>query len=1197
MMQGRTGSQFATRIFSSIERTLLALVSLFLLSGIHVAAQLTTGTITGTVTDQSGAAVPGASVSAKNTETGLTRTTVTGPTGRYEHPNLPIGMYEVTATSAGFQTSVRGGVTLSVGQNPVVDHALQVGNVTEQVTVTGEVSLVETTTATVSQLVDEKTVEELPLRDRDLMQLTYLQPGVMKSTSGSGVFSGMGEKITVAGARHTQNLFLLDGVSNTDFSNNPQGASGAYTGAETVKEFQIITNNYSAEYQSTAGGIVSAVTKSGTNTIHGSGFWTMRNDNLDANSFGNNRSVPFVPKRDFSRNQFGGSLGGPIIRDKTFYFGSYEGFRQDEKDTDTIDTFTDATRAGILPIADGGNGDGVTPTEIVNPIVKRYMDLWPRPNTPFQYANDEAFGIRQEPCDDEFGPATQLCDHNSDGSVTLLAPGWDEREVVEDFLAAKIDHQFAGQKMGMLSGSYNFSDSHDFSTNALTELGSGTVDGASDSRKHTLGVSHTSVITPVTINEFKFGYSWSTLRGDIPLTTQDFSDLANLPGRTLFGELSAPLAEGIGWRVNFSKYNQTSYQFKESLSTSRGAHSFRLGTEVKLFRFAQESCSRGCNGVWDWDDINAFLRNEPAVLEIFTPGHDNPERKMKQLLFGGYFQDNWQMMPTLTLNLGLRYEFTTVPKEENGLVSSLRHHQDPFISVSQEVKDDPRYANDPSMPETIDGFFLNPTLKSFSPRLGFAWAPGSKKFSIRGGTGIFYEYPMLYNIRTVLQEAPPFVLTGNLPRATAQAAGLNLQLRPGIGGDPAFTPLLTSTPNARAMEYDMKNVTIYRWSLTLQQELATGTVVSAGYTGSRGVHLWHQSLSNANRWIGFPDNPTGQKVWPLDPRNRTTGGVTTANAGADCANLGRNLPACIAPFAGRINPNFGEIRIQSANADSYFHGLAIGAQQRMTRGISFQLAYNWSKSVDSGSGVTSGGDEYPQGQRDGFAYWDMRAKKGLSQFDRRHTLTTNFTYEMPGQDATGIVGRVVGGWKISGIVTAQGGNYLSLGNSSNVTIRAVSPDPGLGLRPNLIPGGDHNPVVGGRFIYYDHDQFLPQFCTGIPARVGSIANARAQQVPVCQRGDAEYYPGVLGQVGRNTLRAPGSVVVDMSIQKDFRFGENQRAQFRAEAFNAFNKANMGGPGTTPFDASGRPSSTFGVTEQITSGGTPRTIQLGLKYTF
>ena len=351
-------------------------VSFFLIAGFasgllapELRAQIgTTGTFFGLVLDSSGAVVPGASVNVKNTETGITRSTVSGANGRYEVVNLPVGNYEVSAQATGFQTSVRAGITLTVGQNAVIDHALQVGNVAEQVTVTGEVSLIETTTATVTQLIDAQKVEDLPLNNRDLTQLAVLQPGVIKIPAGRGTFGGLGDKITVGGARGTQNLFLLDGVNNADLSNNPQGASGSYTGAETVKEFQIITNNYSAEYQSAAGAIISAITKSGTNRLHGSAFGTLRNDNLDANSWANNRRN--VGKREFKRTQFGATLGGPIRKDKTFFFGSYEGFRERNTDTDEVITWTDETRLGLPNLQDGPWPGGAAALT-VDPTVRR----------------------------------------------------------------------------------------------------------------------------------------------------------------------------------------------------------------------------------------------------------------------------------------------------------------------------------------------------------------------------------------------------------------------------------------------------------------------------------------------------------------------------------------------------------------------------------------------------------------------------------------------------------------------------------------------------------------------------------------------------------------------------------------------------------------------------------------------------------
>src|SRR5262245_36748330 len=279
--------------------------------------QLDTGTILGRVTDQSGAATPGVMITIKNTETGVSRKLETNEVGRYEAAALPVGSYEVTATLEGFQTLVRSGIALTVGRNAVVDMALQVGEVAQEITVAGEGSFVETTTATVSNLVDEKRVLEIPLNNRDLTQLAFLQPGVLKvpqlttgANQGLTYAGGMGDKLSVGGARATQNIYLVDGISNSDLSGNAQGAAGNYAGAESVKEFQVITNNYSAEYPSKPGAIISAVTKSGTNSFHGSLFEFLRNDNLDAAKWEDNALGRGKP--EFKRNQFGGSFGGPI---------------------------------------------------------------------------------------------------------------------------------------------------------------------------------------------------------------------------------------------------------------------------------------------------------------------------------------------------------------------------------------------------------------------------------------------------------------------------------------------------------------------------------------------------------------------------------------------------------------------------------------------------------------------------------------------------------------------------------------------------------------------------------------------------------------------------------------------------------------------------------------------------------------------
>jgi hypothetical protein len=358
------------------------LLSLFILSATAALAQLTTGTISGTVTDPSGAAVPGAAVVVTNVNTGITRNTTTGPAGRYEAPNLPVGQYEVRASLTGFQTSIRAGIELTVGRNAVVDHALQVGEVTQQVTVTGEAPLVQTSSATVSQLVDAQKVEDLPLNNRDLTQLSFLQPGVIKIPRSDEftIFGGSGDTLSVGGARSNQNVYLLDGMTNSDLSGNAQGASGAYAGAETVKEFQIITNNYSAEYRSQAGAIISAVTKSGTNAFHGSVFEFLRNDNFDATNFFANASGSEKP--EFKRNQFGGAIGGPIIRDRTFFFGSYEGTRERLNVPDLGIVPSLNARQGILVSRTVTVNPAIVPTWICGRLLVSAIRLWTTSATP-----------------------------------------------------------------------------------------------------------------------------------------------------------------------------------------------------------------------------------------------------------------------------------------------------------------------------------------------------------------------------------------------------------------------------------------------------------------------------------------------------------------------------------------------------------------------------------------------------------------------------------------------------------------------------------------------------------------------------------------------------------------------------------------------------------------------------------------------
>ncbi|MCH8267799.1 MAG: TonB-dependent receptor [Acidobacteria bacterium] len=1047
--------------------------------------QLTRGTISGAVTDQSGAAVPGAAITVKNVDTGVTRVLETGAVGKYEAPSLPPGNYEVRASLAGFQTTIRSGITLTVGRTAAVDLVLQVGEVAQVVTVTGEVTFVETNTATVSQRVDEQQVVDLPLNNRDLTQLIFLQPGVIRIPKGEfGFRSGMGDVFSVAGGRGSQNMYLLDGVSNSDFTGNAQGASTAYIGAETIKEFQIITNNYSAEYPSLPGAIISAVTKSGSNSLHGSLFEFLRNDKFDAFKWEDKARVgdqtPVKP--EFKRNQFGGSLGGPIIRDRTFFFASYEGLRERKGLAGVARVPTVEAHQGILPGDDPDDPTGIAPE------VAPYLALYPIPGQKFAAGRD-------------FG----------DGTMELF--GTRRTPVNDDFVAAKIDHQFASEKAGYLTGTYNFDDSDLTPIDVLGELNSA---DANTNRKNVLSLGHTSILSPTTLNEFNFGYTSVVIVGRIVTDGgRDWSDLLFVPGVQHMGALRVGSLDDIGFGQPGREYTQKSFTFKDGLSLTRGNHSLRMGAELSRFSQNIFFCAALCNGRYRFDDLEAFLKAEPRRFEARRPESLEPVIDMKQLYFGSYFQDNYSVLDSLTLNLGLRHEFVTVPKEVNGRSAALVHLMDPQTTVG------PWYTND--------------SLKSFSPRIGFAWAPGSRKTSLRGGFGIFYDHDMMFELRTVTTGITPLAVEGRIDARN----GIIRRVEPDVRLDfpNAFTTqqdFLGEQTNLEALQYDQDAARIYRWNLNLQRELGADWVLSAGYTGARATHLWISVEPNMNKWVGWPENPTGLKVWP-DPE------------GPD--------------FQGLIKPQFGEIRYQPSNGNSYHHGLELGAKKRLSRGLQLQMSYTFAKTLDQGADATGG--ELTQSERSMY-FWDMDFLLGLSTQNIKNSFVANFSYEpLLGAGLTGVGGALAKGWQLNGILSLTSGSPLALYAETNDQEDWLGTN--KALRPDLIPGGDNNPVLGSPDLYFDTSQFALS--------------------PL----------GQFGNLARNTLILPGSAVFDLSLFKNINVTEESRVQFRVEVFNLFNRPNFGVPEQDVWRSNGRRDANAGRINNTRTSA--RQIQFALKYIF
>lgn len=961
-------------------RRCVLLLAIVLIAPVDTQAQLTTGTITGVVNDGTGAVLPGVTVTIDNVGTGASRSLVTDASGRYEAPNLPVGSYTVRAELEGFRTTNRSGITLTVGRTAVVDLELVIGEMTETVTVTGETALLETSTATVSNLVDEKRVVELPLINRDLTQLTFLQPGVIKmptpGAGNSGSFSGMGDKLSVAGARGNQNIFMLDGVSNSDLSGNPQGATGGFAGAETIQEFQIVTNNYSAEYRSQAGAIISAVTKSGTNTLRGSLFEFHRNDSLDAPNFFDEKFS--VPQPNFDRNQFGGSLGGPVVPNRTFFFAAYEGLRQDQGTTSTITVPSMRAREGILP-------SGMV---AVNPDVIPYLNLYPVP-----------------------GEDTTLVQDFGDGTVQLA--GEATETIVGDMFTLKIDHRLSDGKAGSLTGTYNFDHSE---RNNFALMRS----DALLNRKHALAFKHTSILSSSTLLESSVNFNDTKPQGDVPLTPPDDSSLVFVPGKDRVGEIEVPGVSLLGTSRDRDAYFQRSYSLAQNLTFSRGRHSLRVGYDSTWYRYIQDTCSNGCYGSYLFGSLAQFLQGVPRRLDARLPDSVSV-KTLDQVMLGAYIQDDFRLTSSFTLNLGLRYEYSSVPTERNGNTSHITDLslQAPLAELNE-----------------LGELYRNPMTKAFSPRVGFAWAPGDARMSVRGGVGVYYEHPGFYHIRTALQEQLPINQLGRIDERDANAVGRPLEFP-----DAYVTQqdLLTGRSSMRGFQYDLDPSYGYRWSLTLQRQFSSDWVATAGYTGSSFMDLWWQGLPNLRRWDGYPSQPEGPKHFP---------------EGAEL-----------------INPELADARIQYSNADSNYHGLAVSLQKRFSAGLHFQAAYTFSKTIDDGSGITSSGDRLPQGQRSIYA-WDLDRRRGLSSYDVRNNFTANFTYELPwGQSLPGVAGVLARGWQVNGILTLIDGSPLTVYDDSQEQVDRIGSDEGLTV--DLVPGGNSNPVLGGADLYFDPSQFEP----------------------------------------------------------------------------------------------------------------------------
>ncbi len=686
---------------ASILTIALVACAVLVWSAAPVLAQAATGTISGTVTDETGAIMPGVSVTLKNVDTGANRNAVTDRSGDYFEPSLTLGAYEVRAELSGFQTGVRQGITLTVGRHAVVDFKMKVGDIQEQVTITAEAPLVDTKSASVGGLVEQQQLEELPLEGRSYGQLTRLVAGAVRgvgratgSSGGarSGFQAGYTEDISIRGSRVEGNKILLDGTDIQGIDNKLPGSVGGVTlGVDAVREFRVEVGTYGAEYGRALGGVINVSTKSGTNQFRGSAFEFHRNAGLDAKNFFDEGRAPF------RRNQFGGSLGGPIARDKAFFFANWEALHERLGFTNIANVPNALARQGFIPNASG---------QLVNigvaPQVAPYLALYPMPNGR------------------DFG----------DGRAEYVQSGTQPTD--QNFLTLRLDNQFTDRDTFFVRYTY------DGAKRMVPHSNFTFMREPSLSRNQFLTVEHRKILSSTLFNTVRFGLARNYKAIDLTISDRPAPpELAFIPGLNFEeGELVVTGLGQIGGNRNSPRqWGANKYQFADQMMWRAGRHAVKLGLEV--FRFHQDlvqAVDRG--GQYTFSSLTNLLRATPRQFRGTLPGSDQT-RHLRTMYLGWYVQDDLEVNKRLTLNLGLRHEVHTGPTETSGLCSNV---------------------DDMYQSEARVGCPLFPTFaRNFGPRLGFAWDVfGEGKTAVRGGAGLYYSEMSASSYYTSATTQAPF---------------------------------------------------------------------------------------------------------------------------------------------------------------------------------------------------------------------------------------------------------------------------------------------------------------------------------------------------------------------------------------------------------------------------------------------------------
>jgi hypothetical protein len=1095
-----------------------------------LSAQTTTGTITGTVSDPTGSVIPQAKVSATNTATNVTTEATTTEAGIYNLVFLPIGDYTLSVNAKGFKKTNIASFRLDGGQTARVDVKLEIGETTQTVEVTGVAPILQTESTQTGDTISAAKLTSLPLKGRNFVALTLMIPGAI-STDPDATNNRFGARPFVNGNREQTNNFMLDGVDVNDSIDNRVGYS---PNVDALEEVKVLTGNAAADYGNAGGAAVVMSMKSGTNQFHGNVFEFLRNDKLNANGFFRNRVVSTAKRAGFKRNVFGGTLGGPIVKDKAFFFVDFEGTQQRSGGPATASVAPQAWRNGDLSAFPNNITDPTTGalfpnkqipvSRIVNPVAKKLFsspDFYPLPNQ----AGAGALGVTGN-----YGASNGSTQKNNQGDI-------------------KLDYRLSDKDN--LSGRYSMGSYESFgSLNPLA------IQMTSGQEGPTLSglINWTRTISPTIVNEARAAYSRVVIKD----TAVDWSGKLGADGNSTFGIPGGQPIPGLssvtigggltsaGSGASISNTADNKYIYYDNLTWQKSRHLIKMGTQ--LTRYQQNRFYAGNNGAlgtfsytatYTGLDFSDFLLDQLSSKGRGAAAGTWGHRSWRTALF---FQDDWKVASNFTINLGLRWEYMQPIYE----VADRQVNIDTFAGKLL-------YAGKDGNSRAL----YNGYGKQFMPRIGFAWTPGTFKdklvvragyayMSFMEGTGanlrlplnapFFIETNFAYDART------PGSITKGFSDVVTQGVTLDMP-RPAAAG---VVPQL----QGRAWDQNLRPQTTSQINFSLEYQFDKATSLSAGYVGQKGTHL----------------------VAPHEANQALAG----TGAFSTWTNINLRRPLI------NLLPNLGNVALTEASATMDYHALQMTGRRRFASGLEFTAAYTFGKTLTDNLGYYGGGFTAGEG-----AYWqnayDRRANRGRAFFDVQHNFTIGGLYDMPfgkgkkfGSGMNKTMDLLVGGWNLNYFTNVRTGFPITVLSGQDRT--------GQAARGNIRANRYGPLTVNQSLVSIDNFFGLP---TDTASRTSFFCAAGVinGSCPYGQPSD-----GFFGNSGIGTERGPSYFNIDFSIGKKFSITERQYIDFRTEFFNALNHVSWGAPGRSL----AAPASFGTVSSQVQQ---PRNIQFGLKYYF